>query len=86
MRSFSERRLSLPLRVFDELGLEESPAEPGPDHSPQSVRTALMLFFAIAIALAMSVAVLGRWMSANSPDTVRFPPAEWGSHPPLWID
>jgi hypothetical protein len=85
MRLCSESPRSLTFRIFSELGTGwEYPAEAGPNHSRRSVRTFLFLFF--AIALAGAVALRGSWRSANSSNAVRFPPAEWASQPPQWID
>jgi hypothetical protein len=85
MRSFSET--SLPVQIFSKLGMgSEQPAKLGPVRSQPSVRAAILLFFAISIALAVSVLMLGNWRSANSAGKVQFPPAEWSSQPPQWID
>jgi hypothetical protein len=87
VRLFSERLPSLPHRAFCELGTgPDYPAEVSPDHSRQLFRSVLLLFFAIAIAMVVSVAAIGSWRSANSAGKVQFPPVEWGSQPPLWVD
>jgi hypothetical protein len=61
--------------------------ERGPEDTGPSMRAVLWLVIVCLLAVfALGAMLLGKHIVSPRPGDVQFPPSEWTSKPPAWID